>query len=244
MHYYDHHIGDYRRDTSALSVTEHGVYRLLLDEAYATERPLPSDHAALCRIVRAQNKAERDAVALVARQFFTQEGEGLRHKRVDEEITLFRERSAAAAAKGRKSGESRRSRRANAVAGVEQDVNRSSTAVQPELNSSSTGVEPTLNYPVPSTHKNASHSAHARERTHAEGHEWLNSLRAKYPDIDVDAEWVKAREWYDSRALVCTRAKFEDWLTRAEPSLPKAPKPKKLTEMSEAERLALAKKLL
>lgn len=241
MHYYDHHIGDYRRDTSALSVTEHGVYRLLLDEAYATERPLPADHAALCRIVRAQNKAERDAVALVARQFFTQEGEGLRHKRVDKEIELFRERSAVAAAKGRKSGEARRAR---AATGRKQDASPERTTVQPELNHSSTGVEPTLNYPVPSTHKNASHSAHARERTHAKGDEWLNSLRAKYPDIDVDSEWVKAREWYDSRALVCTRAKFEDWLTRAEPSLPKAPKPKKLTEMSEAERLALAKKLL
>ncbi len=233
MHFYPHHVGDYRRDTSALSVTEHGVYRLLLDEMYATERPLPADHAALCRIVRAHTKAERDAVIAVAELFFTKDGETLRHARVEREMSAFRERSELAAEKGRRSGEARRAKR-----------ERERTAVEPQLNRSSTTVEPTLNYPVPSTHKNASHSAHARERTHAKGDEWLNSLRAKYPDIDIDSEWVKAREWYDSRALVCTRAKFEDWLTRAEPSLPKAPKPKKLTEMSEAERLALAKKLL
>lgn len=89
MHYYPHHIGDYQRDTAHLSVTEHGVYRLLLDHCYATERPLPADHGTLCRIIRANSKSERDAIATVTAQFFQATPDGLTHKRVAEEITEY-----------------------------------------------------------------------------------------------------------------------------------------------------------
>jgi Protein of unknown function (DUF1376) len=40
MYYYQHHIGDYRKDTSHLSLIEHGIYRQLLDLYYITEKPL------------------------------------------------------------------------------------------------------------------------------------------------------------------------------------------------------------
>ncbi len=155
MHFYPHHVGDYRRDTSALSVTEHGVYRLLLDEMYVTERPLPADHAALFRIVRAQTKAERDAVIAVADLFFTKDGEMLRHTRVEREMSAFRERSELAAEKGRRSGQARRAKREKAR-----------TAVEPQLNRSSTPVEPGLNYPVPNNQepREEASASSARER--------------------------------------------------------------------------------
>lgn len=89
MHYYPHHIGDYQRDTAHLSVTEHGVYRLLMDHYYATEKPIPSDLNALCRIIRATTKVEKDAVATVAGQFFTANGNTLSHKRIEAEIAAY-----------------------------------------------------------------------------------------------------------------------------------------------------------
>ena len=86
MHHYPLHIGDYNRDTGHLSVVEHGVYRLLMDAYYVTERPLPADLNALCRLVRAMTKPERDAVGSVAKQFFAEVDGVLRHKRIDAEI--------------------------------------------------------------------------------------------------------------------------------------------------------------
>ena len=69
MHYYSHHIGDYQRETAQLSIVEHGVYRLLLDHYFVTEKPLTSDIEALCRIIRARGKVERGALRTIISTF-------------------------------------------------------------------------------------------------------------------------------------------------------------------------------
>jgi uncharacterized protein YdaU (DUF1376 family) len=43
MHHYQHHIGDYRRDTMHLTLLEHGVYRQLIDLYYLQEKPLDAN---------------------------------------------------------------------------------------------------------------------------------------------------------------------------------------------------------
>lgn len=111
MHYYPHHIGDYRRDTAHLSILEHGAYRLLLDEYYVSARPLPSDLPTLCRITRALSRAERDAVAHILRTYFQPTPEGYRHKRVEAELATYQERLDHATIAGRASAEARRNRR-------------------------------------------------------------------------------------------------------------------------------------
>lgn len=90
MHYYPHHIGDYRRDTASLSLTEHGVYRALMDEYYVREESLPDDLAALCRICRAMTKTERDAVRSVMSRLFKPVDNKLTHKRIEFEIEAYR----------------------------------------------------------------------------------------------------------------------------------------------------------
>lgn len=87
MNFYKRYIGDYARDTAHLSLTEHGVYAVLLDTGYATEKPLPGPLPALYRICRAATAAERRAVDLVAEQFFPvgQDG-GRRNPRVEAEL--------------------------------------------------------------------------------------------------------------------------------------------------------------
>lgn len=76
MNFYKHYIGDFQRDTGHLSLTERGAYRALLDHHYATEKPLPADTTALCRLVGAVSKAEREAVANVLREFWHQDDSG------------------------------------------------------------------------------------------------------------------------------------------------------------------------
>lgn len=85
LNFYKHYIGDFQRATSHLSLTERGAYLALIHHYYATEMPLPKDHAALCRIAGAFTKPERDAVKAVM-VFFQVVDSGLMHNRIEAEI--------------------------------------------------------------------------------------------------------------------------------------------------------------
>ena len=85
MNWFKLYIGDYQRDTAHLSVTEHGAYLLMLQYYYATEEPLPAGKA-LHRMLRAHEKAEREAIDSVAAQFWTVTDAGLINTRSDAEI--------------------------------------------------------------------------------------------------------------------------------------------------------------
>jgi uncharacterized protein YdaU (DUF1376 family) len=85
MNFFKLYIGDYQRDTAHLSLTEHGAYLLMLQHYYATEKPLPTGRT-LHRMLRAQDKADRDAIDSVASAFWLETPAGLVNKRADEEI--------------------------------------------------------------------------------------------------------------------------------------------------------------
>ena len=86
MNFFKLYIGDYQRDTAHLSIAEHGAYMLMLQHYYATEKPLPSGKA-LHRMLRAQDKTEREAIDSVATQFWLTTDDGLVNDRADVEIT-------------------------------------------------------------------------------------------------------------------------------------------------------------
>ena len=87
MHYYQFNIGDYARDTSHLSVIEHGIYRLLLDWCYLNEKPIPTDKA--MRIGRGYP----DETQSVLSEFFSLSEDGWKHNRVAEEVSKYRKKS-------------------------------------------------------------------------------------------------------------------------------------------------------
>ena len=97
MNYYSHHIGDYTKDTAHLSILEDGSYRRLMDRYYTTEAPLPSDEAALFRVVRARSSDEQEAVRVVLAEFFQLTEAGWTHKRCEAEIESFKAKSGKAA---------------------------------------------------------------------------------------------------------------------------------------------------
>lgn len=103
MNYYEHHLGDYLRDTAHLSMLEDGAYRRLLDAYYIREKPLPSELRDVYRLVRASSKQDREAVDVVLREFFQQTAEGWQHRRCDSEIARFRDKQD----KARRSAEAR-----------------------------------------------------------------------------------------------------------------------------------------
>lgn len=86
MNFFKLYIGDYQRDTAHLSLAEHGAFLLMLQHYYATEKPLPTGKA-LHRILRASEKADRDAIDSIAAQFWRTTDAGLVNDRADAEIT-------------------------------------------------------------------------------------------------------------------------------------------------------------
>lgn len=93
MHKYDHHVGDYVRDTVGLSMQEDGAYRRLLDQYYATELPLPPDKREVYRMARATAPAERKAVDYVLARYFELKPDGYHNGRADREIEAFQGKS-------------------------------------------------------------------------------------------------------------------------------------------------------
>lgn len=86
MNFFKLYIGDYQRDTAHLSIAEHGAYMLMLQHYYATESPLPTGKA-LHRMLRAQDKTERDAIDSIVSKFWNETSDGLVNERADAEIT-------------------------------------------------------------------------------------------------------------------------------------------------------------
>ena len=92
MNYYPFHIGDYLSATRHLSWDEDAAYRRLLDVYYASEKPLPADLRAVCRLVLATTEAQREAVRVVLEEFFELTAEGHINARADREIDAMREK--------------------------------------------------------------------------------------------------------------------------------------------------------
>lgn len=140
MNFFKLYIGDYQRDTAHLSITEHGAYMLMLQHYYATEKPLPAGKA-LHRMLRAQDKAERDAVDAVAAQFWQTTEAGLVNERADVEITKAEAQATTNARIAREREDKRKpSRKAH-----EQSTNRATNDQPnqtPDTNLSLSGKEP------------------------------------------------------------------------------------------------------
>ena len=92
MNYYPFHIGDYLSATRHLSWAEDAAYRRLLDTYYTTEKALPLDLRAVCRLVLATTEEQREAVRVVLDEFFEQTDDGWKNGRADAEIDAMRDK--------------------------------------------------------------------------------------------------------------------------------------------------------
>lgn len=104
MHYYQHNIGDYRRDTVHLSLLEHGVYRQLMDMYYLSESPIPKETQQVFRRLSARTQEEQNAVEIILNEFFELTDDGWTHKRCDVEIASYRHKASNSRENGKKGG--------------------------------------------------------------------------------------------------------------------------------------------
>jgi len=110
MHYYRHNIGDYRRDTSHLSLLEHGVYRQMLDLYYLEDGIIPSETQWVIRRLGARTQDEITAVESVLKDFFMV-GEVIKHKRCEAELAVYKHHATNSVANGNLGGRPKKTQR-------------------------------------------------------------------------------------------------------------------------------------
>lgn len=86
MHYYQHHIGDFARDTANLDDHQLATYMRMLWAYYGDENPLHDDCERIAFAVRSNEKTVR----LLLQHYFTLTPEGWRHSRCDREIQEYK----------------------------------------------------------------------------------------------------------------------------------------------------------
>lgn len=130
MHYYTHHIGDYKRDTSHLSLLEHGIYRQLLDLYYLNEKPLDAN---AMRLIGCRTDLERESAQLILNEFFEKTADGYVSGRCESELNRIYEKSE----KARESAKAR------------WDKPKNANALRTECETDANGMLPNTQYPIP-----------------------------------------------------------------------------------------------
>lgn len=87
MHYYQHHIGDFIKDTSFLTNEEVGIYLKLLWLYYDSESPLPNSLTELAMKTNARDA--KDDLLGILETFFTLNDDKWHHIRCDKEIAEY-----------------------------------------------------------------------------------------------------------------------------------------------------------
>lgn len=85
MHYYQHHIGDFIRDTSRLPDSHCMAYLRMIWLYYESESPLQNNVS----IIALKVGADVDIVNAILQAFFNLDGDSWRHKRCDSEIAEY-----------------------------------------------------------------------------------------------------------------------------------------------------------
>jgi uncharacterized protein YdaU (DUF1376 family) len=98
MFSYQHHIGDFIRDTSALSDSDAIAYLKLIWMYYDTELPLPAEP----KLLAFKIGSTADSVQLILDAYFQLDNNLYHHKRCDAEITAYKTRSLIAKEKANK----------------------------------------------------------------------------------------------------------------------------------------------
>lgn len=120
MHYYQHHIGDYRAATAHLTNEEDLAYRRLLDMYYDTEQKIPADTEWVARRIR----MDVTVVESVLVDMFQEDDDGWFHSRCEREIEAFKGKLETASKAGK----------ASAAKRAAEKVNVRPTTVQPTIN--------------------------------------------------------------------------------------------------------------
>jgi len=192
MHYYQHHIGDFIKDTSFLTNEEVGIYLKLLWLYYDTEQPLPNSIFELSMKVNARD--QQDTLVGILGMFFTLRNDQWHHNRCDKEISFYKQQLETAS----KAGKASAAKRA---------LNRNSTVVERSLDSCSTVVQPTNNQ-EPITNNHSIDEPPTKQRTKGSRlstdfelpDSWTEFCQTERPDLNPQKVFDSFKDYWVAKA--------------------------------------------
>lgn len=188
MHYYPHNIGDYRKDTSHLTLLEHGIYRQLLDSYYLDELPLSNDLAKLMRSHSVRSADEQQALQNVLTDFFELTEDGYIHKRCDDVIAQYHGKSdkARASAMARWGSKNKASKRKQS---------KGNANAMPTQSEGNANQEPRTNNHKPIIDVAKATKAQ-RLKIQELPEEWLLFCKKERPDLRPDYIWNQFKDYW------------------------------------------------
>jgi uncharacterized protein YdaU (DUF1376 family) len=188
MHYYQHHIGDFIKDTSFLTNEEVGIYLKLLWIYYDTEQALPNSLFELSMKVNARDQQE--VLKGILEMFFTLENNEWHHTRCDKEIDHYHLQIETASKAGKASA-------------LKRALNKESTGVERALDLCSTDVQLTMNHePTTNNHKPIKEGTRG-SRLSADWvlpKEWADWAKQERPDLDLRSVSEQFRDYWSAKA--------------------------------------------
>jgi len=149
MHYYQHHIGDFIKDTSFLTNEEIGIYLKLIWLYYDSENPLPNNLFELG--MKTGTRENQIVLEGILEMFFVldEQNKCWHHTRCNKEIEHYKQQLTIASKAGKASA-------------LKRAMNKNPTGVEQALNERSTDVQPTNNHkPITNNHKPINIDAYA-----------------------------------------------------------------------------------
>ena len=126
MHYYQHHIGDFIKDTSNLNDHQLATYMRMVWAYYSEEKPFANAPEDIAFAMRSDEKT----VGLILRHYFKETTDGWRHGRCDREIAEFHGKKEKASA----SANARWSNAKNKASAMPSESERNANAYETDAN--------------------------------------------------------------------------------------------------------------
>ena len=188
MHYYQHHIGDFIKDTSFLTNEEIGIYLKLIWLYYDTEKPLPNNLFEL-----GMKTATRDNQLVLEgllEMFFVldEENKCWHHNRCDKEIEHYRQQLTTASKAGKASA-------------LKRAMNKNPTSVEQALNERSTDVQPTNNQqPITNNQVKENKRGSRLSPDFFFPKEWCDFLVEQRPELNAQQTFDKFKDYWIAQA--------------------------------------------
>jgi len=212
MHFYQFNIGDYRKDTSHLSILEHGVYRLLLDTYYATELPLTTDIRQLSRMHCLRSADEKAALDVVLSDFFLLTESGYRHNGCDKVLAKVYEKSEKARQSAQKKWDIAKEKKSERMEKECERIKNGCERIKNACEQDALDMLPITHNPLPNTQENLTPSddGYERDKDDPKRGEMILKSGEMFPVYDSDI--TKLEQTYQTIDVVYQLKMMKAWL--------------------------------
>jgi uncharacterized protein YdaU (DUF1376 family) len=183
MHYYQHHIGDFIKDTSFLTNEEIGIYLKLIWLYYDSEKPLPNNLFELG--MKTGTRDNQIVLEGLLEMFFVLDelNKCWNHTRCDKEIEHYKQQLTTASKAGKASA-------------LKRAMNKNPTSVEQTLNERSTEVQPTNNHKPITNNQDKNKRGSRLSSDFLFTGEWLAFCKQERPELEPVQTFEKFKDYW------------------------------------------------